>query len=293
MSIWKKFLRSILLLILAGVFASSGSQAAQVILRPSQDVFIWTFGGGQGGNSFLKFNISPVPGGAAIDSVILDLWVWSIAANWDRDVKFWNVNSQTWTETDRASVIWAIPTSDTVLQAAGFATAVGWARSVNLSPIFLRDYNASRTFMSVKLKDPDDPTQAPMMVGDIPNNTAETLAVGNRPFNQHIYASPRECADTTHRPMLAVFYSVSGVEEGTAEDRGQRFEVRLKATPNPFASFARIPGHETERFAVYDITGRKQAIHKGDRIGEGLSPGVYFLRAEGEVAKPLRIVKVR
>jgi hypothetical protein len=33
--------------------------------------------------------------------------------------------------------------------------------------------------------------------------------------------------------------------------------------------------------------------YKGDRIGEGLQAGVYFIRAEGGEARPVRVVKVR
>jgi hypothetical protein len=81
------------------------------------------------------------------------------------------------------------------------------------------------------------------------------------------------------------------------EERGQGLGLRvakgLTATPNPFASFARIAGHEGERFALYDIAGRRMGTYRGDRIGEGLSPGVYFLKPEGRDAKPLRVVKVR
>jgi hypothetical protein len=68
---------------------------------------------------------------------------------------------------------------------------------------------------------------------------------------------------------------------------------QLKATPNPFTSFANIPGHEGERFALYDISGRKVGTYRGDRIGEGLSPGVYFLSPKGGSDRPIRIVKVR
>ena len=53
---------------------------------------------------------------------------------------------------------------------------------------------------------------------------------------------------------------------------------QLKATPNPFTSFATLPGHEAERFSLYDISGRKVGTYQGDRVGEGLAPGVYFLR---------------
>ncbi len=63
--------------------------------------------------------------------------------------------------------------------------------------------------------------------------------------------------------------------------------------PNPFTSFATLPGHEAERFSLYDVSGRKVGTYRGDRIGEGLAPGVYFLRSSDSKDKPLRIVKVR
>jgi len=68
---------------------------------------------------------------------------------------------------------------------------------------------------------------------------------------------------------------------------------RLPVSPNPFTSFTTVPGHEAERFSLYDISGRKVGVFKGDRIGEGLSAGVYFLRPEGLDTKPLRVVKLR
>jgi len=85
----------------------------------------------------------------------------------------------------------------------------------------------------------------------------------------------------------------SSVEEETAEIRGHRLEVELKARPNPFLSFAAVPGHELEHFELYDIAGREVGIYKGDRIGDGLSPGVYFLKPEEQNTKSVRIVKVR
>jgi hypothetical protein len=82
-----------------------------------------------------------------------------------------------------------------------------------------------------------------------------------------------------------------GVE--TEKVRGQRLEVRITAKPNPFTSFATLPGHEAERFSLYDVSGRKVGTYRGDRVGEGLAPGVYFLRSSDSKDKPLRIVKVR
>ncbi len=64
-------------------------------------------------------------------------------------------------------------------------------------------------------------------------------------------------------------------------------------TPNPFVSSTAIPGHEKESFALYDVSGRKVGTFKGDKIGVGLSAGIYFLKPEGNDAKPLRIVKLR
>jgi len=83
-----------------------------------------------------------------------------------------------------------------------------------------------------------------------------------------------------------------GVEESRQGDKETRGKG-LTATPNPFTSFATVPGHETDRFALYDVSGRRVGTYKGDRIGEGLEAGVYFVREEGKDGKPLRIVKVR
>lgn len=67
----------------------------------------------------------------------------------------------------------------------------------------------------------------------------------------------------------------------------------LSTHPNPFTSFTRILGHEAERFALYDISGRKVGDYKGDRIGMDVGPGVYFLVPEDKGGKPVRVVKVK
>jgi len=77
--------------------------------------------------------------------------------------------------------------------------------------------------------------------------------------------------------------------QGDRETRGQG----VTAKPNPFTSFATLPGHEAERFAVYDIAGRRVGTYKGERIGEGLGPGVYFLRQEKGSGAPERVVKIK
>jgi len=69
--------------------------------------------------------------------------------------------------------------------------------------------------------------------------------------------------------------------------------LSFSVVPDPFTSFTTLPGHSSERFSLYDISGRKVGVYKGDRIGSGLSAGVYFLRPQEGDAKPVRVVKIR
>jgi len=82
-----------------------------------------------------------------------------------------------------------------------------------------------------------------------------------------------------------------GVEDKAASSTVSRFPFSVR--PNPFLTSATVPGHSTERFALYDISGRRVGTYRGDRIGEGLAAGVYFLKAKGVSSPPIRVVKVR
>jgi hypothetical protein len=77
------------------------------------------------------------------------------------------------------------------------------------------------------------------------------------------------------------------------EREASHFATRFNCNPNPFTSFASVPGYEKESFVLYDVSGRKVGVYKGDRIGWDISPGVYFLRAEKGDRRPVRIVKLR
>ena len=84
-----------------------------------------------------------------------------------------------------------------------------------------------------------------------------------------------------------------GIEEPLTKQPARH--TRFLVQPNPFTSFARVPGHETELFTLSDVTGRQVAVCKGDRVGEGLRPGVYFLSPVGlraGTAATATIVKV-
>jgi hypothetical protein len=87
--------------------------------------------------------------------------------------------------------------------------------------------------------------------------------------------------------------NLTGNGVGDKELRSSISSFPFTVRPNPFFSFASVPGHSPERFALYDVSGRKVGVYKGDRIGLGLSAGVYFLKPQGQDSKPLRIVKLR
>jgi hypothetical protein len=65
------------------------------------------------------------------------------------------------------------------------------------------------------------------------------------------------------------------------------------AKPNPFVSYTRITGCGERNFAVYDALGRKVAVQSNSRIGEGLMPGIYFVRQSEAGAAAVRIVKIK
>jgi len=84
----------------------------------------------------------------------------------------------------------------------------------------------------------------------------------------------------------------NGVEQGN-DAPSPASHLPYRVAPNPFVSFATLPGHEKETFALYDVSGRKVGNYPGSRIGYNLSAGIYFLKPEVKDAKPIRLVKLR
>jgi hypothetical protein len=66
----------------------------------------------------------------------------------------------------------------------------------------------------------------------------------------------------------------------------------LNVVPTPFSSCARAVGRETEQFGLYDVSGKLAGTCRGDRIGTGLAPAVYFVKSFSDGASQ-RIVKTR
>jgi len=120
------------------------------------------------------------------------------------------------------------------------------------------------------------------------DTTRNVVQIGNRNPGSWIMPIPSRC----DWALTAFIRLSSGVEQELTA-RGSHETPQLAIRPNPFASFASVPGRERERFALYDISGREVGTYRGDRIGEGLKAGVYFLRSSDNKDKPLRIVKVR
>jgi hypothetical protein len=85
----------------------------------------------------------------------------------------------------------------------------------------------------------------------------------------------------------------SGVEDSSGRFQPPTSNFSFSVFPNPFTSFATLPGYERVSFVLYDVSGRKVGVYRGDRVGSGLSAGVYFLRPQEGKAKPVRVVKVR
>jgi hypothetical protein len=73
---------------------------------------------------------------------------------------------------------------------------------------------------------------------------------------------------------------------------GSEVKGSLRVVPEPFVSCARVLGHESEQFSLFDISGKFVGTCRGDRIGEGLAPAVYFVRS-GAGSESQRIVKTR
>jgi len=83
-----------------------------------------------------------------------------------------------------------------------------------------------------------------------------------------------------------------GIKEGIKVET-KRQEAKMFASPNPFVSFTTVLGFERENFLVYDIQGRLIKKQQGNRIGKGLSPGMYFLMFEDRDCKTLRVIKIK
>jgi len=130
-----------------------------------------------------------------------------------------------------------------------------------------------------------NPNLTDQQIWQILTSTCDTFSWGG-PYPNQNYGWGRLNA---YRAVLAT--PPSGVAEAAVSSPVSRLPFSVQ--PNPFSSFSSVQGHERDRFVLYDVSGRRVGVYKGDRIGEGLQAGVYFIRRDDRDSKPLRIVKVR
>ncbi len=203
----KRLLLSVMFIV-AFIAAKPLSAQHTITFTPEADVYIVTFGGGEGKNSFLKFDISSIPLGNAITNVQLDINVVERSIAWDDDVMFIHVDNQTWLENYVIDSLWnTLSFSDTITQSMGFASALGWTSSIDIKDILLNDYNIGNNYFTVYLKDPDDGTFVPMS-GSMPaEDSVDSLMIGNI-SNDYIVFLPHEYSNTTLIPQLTVDYII-------------------------------------------------------------------------------------
>jgi hypothetical protein len=68
---------------------------------------------------------------------------------------------------------------------------------------------------------------------------------------------------------------------------------RIRPIYSPFISWITIPGHSKEQFELYNVAGKLMGTYYGNRIGQGLSAGLYYLRSKAGNEAPLMINKLR
>ena len=134
------------------------------------------------------------------------------------------------------------------------------------------------------------PSGSPFVVFDTLNGRL-TFAGNGYGGNWFLVIGTRTNFSFTDGDVYGRFMPRTGIEDENAQKPGSI--VRLQSHPNPFTSFTTVPGYEEASFELYDASGRMAGSYKGDRIGTGLAPGVYFARRFNSPSAPFRIVKVK
>ena len=130
-----------------------------------------------------------------------------------------------------------------------------------------------------------NPNLTDRQIWQILTSTCDTFSFGG-PYPNQAYGWGRLNA---YRAVMAT--PPSGVGEAAVSSPVTFFPFSVR--PNPFVRYTVVPGHSFERFSLFDISGRRVGVYRGDRVGEGLRAGVYFIRRDDRDSKPRRIVKVR
>lgn len=197
-----------LLLIVMVLCAGICSAQHTINLTPVQDAYIEAYGGGNGKNTFFKFDITSIPANAVLTATNLEAWVYRQAIGWDGDVRYIFFTKQDWTEADSTQELWVDAYyTDTLEQLLpSFGMSVGFSQSIDLTQFLQYNFQAGDPYFSFRMKDPDDPTMFPMINIPIFENS-DSLLLGNI-FNDHMAMRPRNYANPNQRPKLIVQYGI-------------------------------------------------------------------------------------
>ncbi len=291
----KALKKIVLFAIIMGLYITTSS--AELITIPAcEDVYLQTSTQFKAihyyYSPFLKFDISVVPAGKQIDSVFLRIIAYGVNLNNlpSGGIEFWNVNNQDWAE-DSTVELWDCPISDTIIIDSEFGRKVGESFSVDLKPLFLRDYDSSHTYCSIAMGD-DYWLSGPLILEEDSHDSSDSLALGDDHVG--LLFHPHEVSPDS-APTLFVYYGESSVEEEKF-----RFEsLELKASPNPFTQRTVIRYSLTEnqdkytnvKLTITDLSGRvvreipindlRLPINEitwdaQDQSGNPVSGGIYF-----------------
>lgn len=127
--------------------------------------------------------------------------------------------------------------------------------------------------------------------GDTTNEIGHS--VQPTPDGGYIIAGGNESVDPPFDQVYLIKTDSSGLI-GIADNAGTK-PARPAATalPNPFVAYTTLPGLTPERVSVLDASGRVVGEFAANRIGQGLPPGVYFLRLPSGSAPPVAVIKLR
>ncbi|MBK8954420.1 MAG: T9SS type A sorting domain-containing protein [Saprospiraceae bacterium] len=174
-------------------------------VSPDQDAHYPLFNPGRGNRVALKFDISRIPQGAEIKAAQLNVHVLYSEVNWDGDVIFYNLNNQSWDETQPADSLELSFRSDSTHQDSLFGMMqLGWHNSIDLSQIVLRDYTQKNQYCTIFMVDPDD--QDSLFTAGTPLFDHDTLVCGEEMADGKMVFWSSESPDTSFRPYLAIRY---------------------------------------------------------------------------------------
>jgi hypothetical protein len=199
--------KTILLILLLSITVAKAQHT--ITLSPVQDAYIKANGGGEGKNTFFKFNIQSLPTGVVIIDTRLTVWVCKVDANWDGDMRYIFFTNQAWTEADSTQDMWINIYYPDTLEQLPFTFGMlvnSFSQSIDLTQFLLYNYLASDSTFSFRMKDPDDGTTFPPMNVPI-NDNNDSLITGNI-FHDYIWFRPREYSNPNQRPYLTIQYGI-------------------------------------------------------------------------------------